>query len=114
MPMGKPQVEWSYGDIEAGFKNAALVLDETFSVANNQHHVLEPRTALGTGRTASSTCTRHAERGPDRRVDLALAAARAQGRRADHRAHGGGFGSRATGSVHCMIPALLSKKAARR
>ena len=46
MPMGKPQVEWSYGDIEAGFKNAALVLDETFSVANNQHHVLEPRTAL--------------------------------------------------------------------
>ena len=38
------QVEWSYGDVEAGFKNAALVLDETF-FANNQHHVLEPRTA---------------------------------------------------------------------
>ena len=27
-------------------RNAALVLDETFSMANNQHHVLEPRTAL--------------------------------------------------------------------
>ena len=57
MPMGKPQIEWSYGDVEAGFKNAALVLDETFSMANNQHHVLEPRTALAYWRGESSTCT---------------------------------------------------------
>ena len=46
MPTGKAQVDWSYGDLEAGFAKAALVLDETFSVANNQHHVLEPRSAL--------------------------------------------------------------------
>jgi xanthine dehydrogenase molybdenum-binding subunit len=46
LPMGKPQIEWSYGDVEAGFKNSALVLDETFAMSNNQHHVLEPRSAL--------------------------------------------------------------------
>ena len=44
--MGKPQDEWSYGDVEAGFKNAALVLDETFSTPNNHHQTLEPRTAM--------------------------------------------------------------------
>ena len=73
MPMGKPQVEWSYGDVEAGFKNAALVLDETFSVANNQHHMLEPR--IGAGLLAERQALhalRHAERRADGGVDLAL------------------------------------------
>src|SRR5262249_15421641 len=27
LPMGKTPDEWSYGDVDAGFKNAALVLD---------------------------------------------------------------------------------------
>ena len=44
--MGKPQVEWSYGDVDKGFKDAALVLDETFSMANNYHQTLETRSAL--------------------------------------------------------------------
>ena len=30
LPTGKTPDEWSYGDVDAGFKNAALVLDETF------------------------------------------------------------------------------------
>ncbi|MFZ0951055.1 MAG: hypothetical protein WAN17_02245, partial [Candidatus Sulfotelmatobacter sp.] len=30
LPMGKTPDEWSYGDVDSGFKNAALVLDETF------------------------------------------------------------------------------------
>src|SRR6202163_1019155 len=30
LPMGKTPDEWSYGDLDAGFKNAALVLDDTF------------------------------------------------------------------------------------
>src|ERR1019366_9797465 len=30
LPMGKVPDEWSYGDLDSGFKNAALVLDETF------------------------------------------------------------------------------------
>ena len=71
MPMGKPQIDWSYGDVEAGFKSAALVLDETFSMANNQHHVLEPRTALAYWRGEKLLRAHgHAERGADGGVDL--------------------------------------------
>ena len=46
MPMGEPGVEWSYGDVEAGFANAALVLDESFVTAGTAHHSMEPRTAM--------------------------------------------------------------------
>jgi xanthine dehydrogenase molybdenum-binding subunit len=111
MPMGKPQVEWSYGDVEAGFKNAALVLDETFSVANNQHHVLEPRTALAywqNGKLYMHSGTQSA---------VQTVASIARWLRLEPKDvvliteyTGGGFGSRATGSVQCMIPALLAKK----
>lgn len=111
MPMGKPQVEWSYGDVEAGFKNAALVLDETFSVANNQHHVLEPRSALAywqNGKLYMHSGTQSA---------VQTVASISRWLRLDPadvvlitEYTGGGFGSRATGSVQCMIPALLSKK----
>ena len=38
--------EWSYGDVEAGFAEASLVLDETFVTANTSHHSMEPRTAM--------------------------------------------------------------------
>src|SRR5580658_1723695 len=34
LPMGKPTGEWSFGDLEAGFKDATLVLDETFMTPN--------------------------------------------------------------------------------
>ncbi len=111
MPMGKPQVEWSYGDVEAGFQSAALVLDETFSVANNQHHVLEPRSALAywqNGKLFMHSGTQSA---------VQTVASIARWMRLDQKDvvliteyTGGGFGSRATGSVQCMIPALLSKK----
>ena len=46
LPMGKTPDEWSYGDIDAGFKNAALVLDETFVTPNTSHQTLETRTAM--------------------------------------------------------------------
>ena len=46
LPMGKAPDEWSFGDVEAGFKNAALVLDETFVTPNTSHQTLEPRSAL--------------------------------------------------------------------
>ena len=46
LPMGKAPDEWSYGDVDAGLKNAALVLDETFLTPDSSHQTLEPRTAL--------------------------------------------------------------------
>ena len=44
--MGEPGDEWSYGDLDAGFKNAALVLDETFVVQSTGHQPLETRSAM--------------------------------------------------------------------
>ena len=44
--MGKATDEWSVGDLDAGFKNAALVLDETFVTPNTSHQCLETRTAM--------------------------------------------------------------------
>src|SRR6202167_2843650 len=45
--MGKDtDAPWSYGDIEAGFKKAALVLDETFVTPNTSHQCLETRSAM--------------------------------------------------------------------
>ncbi|HXV60904.1 MAG TPA: xanthine dehydrogenase family protein molybdopterin-binding subunit [Vicinamibacteria bacterium] len=46
LPMGEPALEWSFGDFEAGFANARLVLDETFVTAANSHHSMEPRSAM--------------------------------------------------------------------
>src|SRR6202790_2401379 len=46
LPMGKTPDQWSYGDVDAGFKNAALVLDETFVTPDVSHQTLEPRSAM--------------------------------------------------------------------
>ncbi len=112
LPMGKPQVEWSFGDIEAGFKNAALVLDETFSVANNHHQVLEPRTALAYWQNGKL----HMHTGTQSAVQTVASIARWLRLEPENvvlitEYTGGGFGSRATGAVICTIPALLAKKA---
>ena len=111
LPMGKPQVDTSYGDLDGGFKNAALVLDETFLVANNQHHVLEPRTALAYWQNGKL----HIHSGTQSAVQTVASIARWMNLDAADvvlitEYTGGGFGSRATGSVQCMIPALLAKK----
>src|SRR5271154_1686257 len=43
LPLGKPPSEWSYGALDAGFQNAALVLDETFVTPDTSHQTLETR-----------------------------------------------------------------------
>lgn len=45
-PMGEPSQEWSFGDVEAGFAEASLALDETFVTQDNSHHSMEPRTTM--------------------------------------------------------------------
>jgi xanthine dehydrogenase molybdenum-binding subunit len=111
LPMGKPQDEWSYGDVEAGFKSAALVLDETFSTANNYHQTLESRSAMAywqNGKLYMHTGTQSAVQTVQSisrwmRLDPSDVVLITE-------YTGGGFGSKATGAVSCMIPALLSKK----
>src|SRR5262249_19270033 len=46
LPMGKATDEWSYGDLDAGFKNAAVIVDETFVVQSTGHQPMETRTAM--------------------------------------------------------------------
>ncbi len=111
LPMGKPQDEWSFGDLDAGFKSAALVLDETFSTSNNHHQTLEPRSTMAywqNGKLYIHTGTQSA-------VQTVASIARWLRLKVQDivlvtEYTGGGFGSKATGSVTCVIPALLSKK----
>src|SRR5262249_60300006 len=47
LPLGKDtDAPWSYGDLEAGFKKASLVLDESFATPNTSHQCLESRTSM--------------------------------------------------------------------
>ena len=111
LPEGSHQDEWAYGDLEAGFGESTLVLDETFSTANNQHHVLEPRSALAywrNGKLFMHTGTQSA---------VQTVASIARWMRLDvedvvliTEYTGGGFGSRATGAVICTVPAVLAQK----
>src|SRR5262249_7594912 len=46
LPLGKTPDEWTYGNVDEGFKNAALVLDETFVTPNTSHQTLESRSTM--------------------------------------------------------------------
>ena len=113
LPSDAPaQTEWSYGDLEAGFAASALVLDETFSTPNNQHHTLETRTALAYWRGDKL----YMHTGTQSAVQTVASISRWLRIEQENvvlitEYTGGGFGSKATGAVSCMIPALLAKKA---
>jgi CO/xanthine dehydrogenase Mo-binding subunit len=111
LPMGKAPDEWTYGDVDSGFKNAALVLDETFLTPDTSHQTLETRTAMaywqngkvyiytGTQSTAQTlpAIARWLNISPDNVVFISEYT-------------GGGFGSKITGGVSMIIAALLAKK----
>ena len=46
LPMGQAPDEWAYGDLDAGFKSAAVVVDETFVVQSTGHQPMESRSAM--------------------------------------------------------------------
>jgi CO/xanthine dehydrogenase Mo-binding subunit len=119
MPLGKATDEWTFGNIEEGFKKADLVLDETFVTQSTGHQPLETRTAMAYwqngklylhGSTQSTMQTVASVGrwvfGPS--VPPAEAAAKTV---IISEYTGGGFGSKIPGSIFMCIPALLSKKA---
>ena len=111
LPQGSHQEEWSFGDLEGGFRDSAVVLDQTFSTANNQHHVLEPRSALAYWRDGRLFL--HA--GTQSTVQTVASIARWMRLDVEDvvlitEYTGGGFGSRATGAVIYTIPAVLAQK----
>jgi xanthine dehydrogenase molybdenum-binding subunit len=112
LPMGKTPDEWSYGDVDAGFKNAALVLDETFVTPDVSHQTLEPRSAMAYWQNGKV----YIHSGTQSTAQTRPAIARWLNIDAEKVVFiseytGGGFGSKITGGVTMIIPALLSKKA---
>jgi xanthine dehydrogenase molybdenum-binding subunit len=112
LPMGKTPDEWSYGDIDAGFKNAALVLDETFVTPDTSHQPLETRSALAYWQNGKV----HVYTGTQSTAQTVPAIARWLNIDVSKvvlvsEYTGGGFGSKVTAGVSLIIPALLSKKA---
>ncbi len=112
MPMGKATEEWSFGDVDAAFTMADLVLDETFVVPSTGHHPLETRSAMAyweNGKLYLHCSTQSVIRTVD-------GVARGVGIEPSQvvlicEYTGGGFGSKGGGAVSMAIPALLSKKA---
>jgi CO/xanthine dehydrogenase Mo-binding subunit len=111
LPMGKATDEWSVGDVDAGMKSAALVLDETFVTPNTSHQCLETRSTMAywqNGKVFIHTGTQSTyQTGP--------AIARWLGIDRSNVVFiseytGGGFGSKITGGVSLIIPALMSRK----
>src|SRR5207248_7319025 len=119
LPMGKgTDPEWSFGNVEEGLKNAALVLDETFVTPNTSHQPLETRTAMAywqNGKVFVHCSTQST-------AQTAPAIARWLGLLDDKgqpdltkvvvisEYTGGGFGSKITSAISAIIPAIMSKK----
>ncbi|MGD9903352.1 MAG: xanthine dehydrogenase family protein molybdopterin-binding subunit [Vicinamibacterales bacterium] len=111
LPMGAPTEEWSFGDLEAGMRDAALVVDETFVVQATSHQTMETRSAMAYWRNGkvyvhgSTQSTMRTHAGVARWVgvepsDVVFISEYT----------GGGFGSKGGGAVSMCIPALLAKK----
>jgi xanthine dehydrogenase molybdenum-binding subunit len=119
LPMGKAtDPEWSYGDVAGGFKNAALVLDETFVTPNTSHQTLETRTAMAywqngkvyvhcstqsTAQTAPAIARWLGLLEPSGQPDISKVVVISE-------YTGGGFGSKITSAISAIIPCILSKK----
>ena len=113
LPMdGEVTDEWEIGDVEAGFAEADLILDETVFMQSLSHQPLESRSAMAywqNGKCYLHVSTQSTARthGPAARWinaspdDVVLVAEYC----------GGGFGGKASGSIQSGIPALLSQKA---
>lgn len=114
MPLGKPADEWAYGDLEGGFSEAALVLEESIVHPSITHHPMEPRSCMAywqngklylhdSTQSVAQTRARMATLLGLELSDVVLIAEYC----------GGGFGSKISGSVTELVPALLARKTGR-
>jgi xanthine dehydrogenase molybdenum-binding subunit len=111
LPMGKVPDTWSFGDLDAGFRDAAVIVDETFVVQSTGHQPMETRTAMAywqNGKLYLHGSTQSVVR----TVDLIAAWVGIDPKDVVLVCEytGGGFGSKGAGAVSMSIPALLSKK----
>jgi xanthine dehydrogenase molybdenum-binding subunit len=45
LPRGEAPVQWEFGEVEAAFENAAVIVEESMVHASCSHHAMEPRSA---------------------------------------------------------------------
>jgi xanthine dehydrogenase molybdenum-binding subunit len=114
LPRGRPAEEWSFGDLEAGFARAKVVIEQSFVTAGFSHHSMEPRTAMAYwqngkcyvyGSTQSQSfvipgLARYLEVEPENIVYIAEFC-------------GGGFGSKGSAYPIMSIPGHMAKKTGR-
>ena len=111
LPMGEPTAEWAIGEVEVGFAEADVIVEETVVHQSVTHHPMEPRSAMAYwqngklflhGSTQSTARCRMGIAGAlDMDVEDVVMVAEYCG---------GGFGSKITVSPTMLIPALLSQK----
>src|SRR5215472_1704154 len=111
LPMGKTHDQWSYGDVDQGFKNAELILDESFVTPDTSHQTLETRSALAYWQNGKV----YVHTGTQSTVQTVPALARWLHIDPSNvvlvsEYTGGGFGSKVTAAITAIIPALLAKK----
>ena len=114
LPLGKTVDEWTYGDIDKGFKDAQVVLDETFVTASGSHQCMEPRSSMAYWQNGK--CYVHGSVQSSSFTFPFLA--KAIGVKPENLVFvseycGGGFGSKAYYYPSMAIPPYLSKKIGR-
>jgi xanthine dehydrogenase molybdenum-binding subunit len=111
LPTGKAPDEWAYGDIDAGFKEAALVVDETFVVQSTGHQPMETRSAMAYWQ-GGKLYLHGSTQSLIRTVDVIANWVGIDPKNVVLISEycGGGFGSKGGGAVSMTVPALLSKK----
>ncbi|HEY8255337.1 MAG TPA: molybdopterin cofactor-binding domain-containing protein, partial [Rhizomicrobium sp.] len=111
MPMGHAAEEWSYGDVDGGFKNAKVTIEESFVTGTYSHNCMETRSTFAYWQ--GGKCFLH---GSNQSHTAAIAnIARYIGIPPENLVFiaeycGGGFGSKIPGYPNMAIAALLSKK----
>lgn len=112
MPMGKPAETWAYGDLEAGFKKAKVVIERTFHTAANSHHSMETRSNMAYWRNGK--CYVFGSMQSQSIVMPSLArwlGVKPQDVILINEFCGGGFGSKGGGYCELALSGHLSKKA---
>jgi CO/xanthine dehydrogenase Mo-binding subunit len=112
MPMGKPAEEWQYGDLDAGFAKAKVIIERSFQTAGTSHHSMETRSNMSYWQNGK--CYVHGSMQSQSFVVPYIA--RCLAIKPDDVVFiaeycGGGFGSKGTGYPLVAISGLLSKKA---
>jgi xanthine dehydrogenase molybdenum-binding subunit len=115
LPFRDAPDSWQVGDVAAGFKEAALVIDETVVVQSTSHQTLEPRSSMAYWQNgklylhASAQSLAHVSQSVGNYVGLDRSQLVLIGEYV-----GGGFGGKNPETqMHTAIPALLSKKTGR-